>query len=117
MSALPLEFNAAPARLLPFSSSITTPVAADPSSAAIVAEYAVTAWPLICRDSVVSVVCVTMPFDCALAAGAASTTVKPAASATTIVLRANRRMPISVVTRCQPLSKNPALPENLEKLL
>jgi hypothetical protein len=39
----------------------------------------------------------------------------PAASATTIPFRAKRRMPISLVTRCQPLSKNLALPGKLEK--
>jgi hypothetical protein len=47
--------------------------------------------------------------DCAMAA-AASKAVIPAASATTVPLCAMRRMPISLVTRCQPLSKKLALP-------
>jgi hypothetical protein len=61
-----------------------------------------------------------MPVDCAEAAAAAIPVTKPAASATTIPFCARRRIPMSLLTRCQPLSKKvllgPEFPENRNKL-
>jgi DNA repair photolyase len=49
-----------------------------------------------------------------MTAVAANVAVNPAAHATAIAFCAKRRMPICLVTRCQPLSKDLALLKNQE---